>query len=164
MKKLHILLKTYVIFNNICRYRFYESFLITPYEMVSKVAIPTIRSMISKRLIDSYNLTQEEVAKKLDITQAAVSYYMMGKRATMLKLDNTKAIRDSIDELADLLFIGDISHKDFRERITDICDNIRESKLLCKLHKRLEPGLDMANCHACDGPLKRRSESASYIA
>jgi len=135
--------------------------MITPYEMISKVAIPTIRSMISRRLINNYNLTQEEVANKLDITQAAVSYYMMGKRATMLKLDHVKAVRDSIDELADLLFIGEISQKEFRKRITEVCDNIRELKLLCEIHKSLEPNLDNGDCHACDGPLKSR---LAYIA
>lgn len=138
--------------------------MITPYEMVSKVAIPTIRAMVSRRLIESYNLTQEEVAKKLDITQAAISYYMMGKRATMLKLDHVKAVRDSTDELADLLFTGEISQKEVRERITEVCDYIRDKKLLCELHKRLEPNLDLRGCHACDGPLKRRAGSKAYLA
>lgn len=138
--------------------------MITPYEMVSKVAIPTIRAMISKRLIENHKLTQEEVANKLDITQAAVSYYMMGKRATILKLDHIKAVRDSTEELADLLFIGDISRKEIRERITEVCDYLRESKLLCKVHKQLEPDLDIEGCHACDRPLKRRANYTTYIA
>ncbi|NWG09114.1 MAG: helix-turn-helix domain-containing protein [Nitrososphaerales archaeon] len=132
--------------------------MIVPYEMVYKVAIPTIRSMIAKKLVEDYNLTQEEVAKRLDITQAAVSYYIKGKRAVMLKLDHVDEIQDLTNEIADLLFMGEISRREIRYRVTELCDCIRGSKLLCEVHKLLEPGLDAENCHACDEPLKKRAQ------
>ncbi|MCP8308491.1 MAG: helix-turn-helix domain-containing protein [archaeon] len=130
--------------------------MIVPYEMVYKTAIPTLRAMIARRLIEDYGLSQEEVAKKLEITQAAVSYYIKGKRAAMLRLDDVDEIRYITNEIADFLFKGEISRKEFRFRITEACDYIRESKLLCELHKRLEPDVDSEDCHACDGTLKKR--------
>ncbi|MGQ9469483.1 MAG: transcriptional regulator [Nitrososphaerales archaeon] len=127
-----------------------------PYEMVYKTAIPTLRAMIARRLIKDYGLTQEEVAKKLEITQAAVSYYIKGKRATMLRLDDSDKLQRLTNEIAGLLFKGEMSRKEFRRRMTEACDYIRESKLLCNLHKRLEPDVDDEDCHACDGLLKKR--------
>jgi len=129
-----------------------------PYEMVYKTAIPTLRAMIARRLIEDYGLTQEEVAKKLEITQAAVSYYIKGKRAIMLRLDDVDEIQYITNEIADLLFKGEMSRKEFRCRITEACDYIRELKLLCELHKRLEPDVDAEDCHACNGTLKKREK------
>lgn len=130
--------------------------MILPYEMVYKTAIPTLRAMIARRLIEDYGLMQEEVAKKLEITQAAVSYYIKGKRAMILKLDDVDEIKSMTNEIADLLFQGKISRREFRLRITEACDLIRDSKLLCEIHKRLEPDVDSEDCHACDGALKKR--------
>ncbi len=130
--------------------------MIVPYEMVYRTAVPTLRAMIARRLIGEYGLSQEEVAKKLEITQAAVSYYIKGKRAALLKLDDVSEIRSKMDELADILFKGEMSRKEFRFRITETCDYIRGSKLLCELHKNLEPDVDNEGCHACDGTLKKR--------
>ncbi len=127
-----------------------------PYEMVYKTAIPTLRAMIARKLIEDHGLTQEEVAKKLEITQAAVSYYVKGKRAMMLRLDDVDEIQYMTNEMADLLFKGEMSRKEFRRRITEACDCIRELKLLCELHKRLEPDVDDEDCHACDETLKKR--------
>ncbi|MCP8316219.1 MAG: helix-turn-helix domain-containing protein [archaeon] len=132
--------------------------MIVPYEMVYKTAIPTLRAMIARRLIEDYGLTQEEVAKKLEITQAAVSYYIKGKRAIMLRLDDVDEIRYIMNEMADLLFKGEINRKEFRFRLTEVCDYIRESKLLCDLHRRLEPDVDAEDCHACNGTLKKRAK------
>jgi predicted transcriptional regulator len=130
--------------------------MIVPYEMVYKTAIPTLRAMIARRLIEEYGLSQEEVAKKLEITQAAVSYYIKGKRAAMLRLDDVNEIRQRMDEMADFLFKGKMSRKEFRFRITEACDYVRESKLLCELHKSLEPDVDAKDCQACDGTLRKR--------
>ena len=44
--------------------------------------LPVFRSLVAKELINTFNLTQVEVAKKLKTTQAAVSQYINSKRAT----------------------------------------------------------------------------------
>jgi len=135
--------------------------MIVPYEMVYRTAIPTLRAMMARRLIEDYGLSQQEVAKKLEITQAAVSYYIKGKRAVMLNLDDVHDIQYRVDKIVDLLYKEKMSRKEFRFRITEACDYIRESKLLCELHKRLEPDLDAEDCQACNGTLKKRFKGSS---
>ena len=50
-------------------------------ESIGKFVLPVFRSFVAKELINTYHLTQVEVAKKLKTTQAAVSQYINSKRA-----------------------------------------------------------------------------------
>ena len=50
-------------------------------ETVGKYILPVFRSLIARELINTYNLTQVEAAKKLGTTQAAISQYVNSKRA-----------------------------------------------------------------------------------
>jgi predicted transcriptional regulator len=50
-------------------------------ERIGKFVLPVFRSFVAKELINTYHLTQVEVAKKLRTTQAAVSQYVNAKRA-----------------------------------------------------------------------------------
>jgi predicted transcriptional regulator len=50
-------------------------------EIVAKQVLPIFRALIAKELINTYNLTQIDAAKKLGTTQAAISYYLHSKRA-----------------------------------------------------------------------------------
>jgi len=50
-------------------------------EVVSEELLPSVRKVIADRLKDSYGLTQEEIAARLDVTQPAVSQYLKGKRS-----------------------------------------------------------------------------------
>jgi predicted transcriptional regulator len=50
-------------------------------ETIGKYVLPLFRSLVAKELINTYKLTQVEVAKKLGTTQAAISQYVNSKRA-----------------------------------------------------------------------------------
>jgi len=50
-------------------------------ETIGKYVLPLFRSLVAKELINTYKLTQVEVAKKLGTTQAAISQYVNLKRA-----------------------------------------------------------------------------------
>ena len=50
-------------------------------EIIGKYVLPIFRSMLAKELVQKYNLSQTEVAKKLGTTQAAISQYLSSKRA-----------------------------------------------------------------------------------
>lgn len=51
-------------------------------EAVGKYAVPLFRSLVAKELINTYNLTQVEAARRLGTTQAAISQYIHSKRAS----------------------------------------------------------------------------------
>jgi len=50
-------------------------------ETVGKYVLPVFRALVAKELVTSYHLTQTEAAKKLGMTQAAISQYVASKRA-----------------------------------------------------------------------------------
>ena len=50
-------------------------------ETIGKHVLPVFRSLVAKELINTYNLTQVETAKKIGTTQAAISQYINSKRA-----------------------------------------------------------------------------------
>ena len=50
-------------------------------ETIGEYVLPLFRSLVAKELINTYKLTQVEVAKKLGTTQAAISQYVNSKRA-----------------------------------------------------------------------------------
>jgi len=56
--------------------------------------LPVIRSMITHEMIETFNLTQKQTAKKLGITQSAVSHYLSGSRG-MKNISNKKLKREA---------------------------------------------------------------------
>jgi len=73
----------------------------SPCEVVAKYVLPVFRAMVAKDLMDNYNLSQNQVAEKLGITQAAVSHYINSKRGALMmseleKISGVKATVGSV--------------------------------------------------------------------
>ncbi|MEM5797568.1 MAG: helix-turn-helix domain-containing protein [Candidatus Aenigmatarchaeota archaeon] len=97
-------------------------------------ALPSsVKSIITKELIETYHFTQEEVAEKLSITQPAVSQYLNGVRGKKVNqiLSNQK-LTDWIKKLA-----AEIASGNFRLSSGE-CDLCRETKKEIK-EKELGP-------------------------
>lgn len=96
-------------------------------ELVSGQVLPTIRAMVVKDLVRRYELSQVEVAKKLGITQPAVSQYLSalrGKRELEKKL--MKSIGRDIRSLADDVARGKLSQADVVKRYCAICSLMKK--------------------------------------
>ncbi len=125
--------------------------LISPYEIVAKSALPALRAMVAKRLQEDFHLTQQEVAKRLGVTQASVSNYARKTRGMMVNLESDTIVAKAADKIA-----NDLSseHPDSREALrsmTEVLDYIRFNRLMCGLHGDLEPGFPTEGCYACEG-------------
>ena len=55
----------------------------TPCETIVWSIVPLIKKEFAKNLVKNSNLTQREVAYKLDTTEAAISRYISGKRGIL---------------------------------------------------------------------------------
>jgi predicted transcriptional regulator len=120
--------------------------MINPYEMISKSALPAFRAMVSKRLTENYDLTQQEVAVRLGVTQASISNYARKARGMMLNLE--------IDpNLAKVLSSETPNQTEALRMMTEVCDYIRFNHVMCHLHEDLEPGFRTEGCYACVGGL-----------
>ena len=90
-------------------------------ETVAKEILPSLRALIAKSLIKNHKLTQEEAAKKLGLTQGAISQYsryIRGIRAKQMEKD--ESINNEIDKFSSLL-VSNLSHKEAVEKFYDLC-------------------------------------------
>jgi len=127
--------------------------LIHPYEIVSKSALPAFRAMISKRLTEDYNMTQQQVATRLGVTQASVSNYARKARGMMIDLEIDENVAKAADRVAEVLASEKPDQREALRLMTEVCDYLRFNHALCGLHEELEPGFDSEGCLACLGSL-----------
>ena len=127
--------------------------MIHPYEIISKSALPAFRAMISRRLVEDYDLTQQQAAVRLGVTQASVSNYARKARGTMLDLEVDENIAKAADSVAKLLASDRPDQREALRMMTEVCDYIRFNHVLCSLHEDLEPGFKTEGCVACMGAL-----------
>ncbi|MCS7143071.1 MAG: helix-turn-helix domain-containing protein [Aigarchaeota archaeon] len=126
--------------------------MILPSELEAKTTIPLIRSILARRLIEDHGFTQQQVAKALGITQAAVSNYIRGARGhgcAVLGFENDKRFTDMIDGVISAILTGE-GEIEVSRRISECLLWLRRSKSLCDYHKQLEPTLDVERCTVCD--------------
>ena len=100
-------------------------------EIVSKDIIPSIRALIALVLIEKYNMTQVDVAKKLGVTQPAISYYFHSKRGrkAIEFLKSNEKIMSLIEDAADKIYNN---VEDPSIVLCDICIKIRRNHELLK--------------------------------
>jgi predicted transcriptional regulator len=127
--------------------------MISPYEIVSKSALPALRAMVARRLRLDYDMTQQQVANVLGITQASVSNYTRKTRGMMVSFESDPTVSKAADIIARGLSGKDLDRGEALKSMTDVLDYIRLNHLMCSLHRNLEPGFQVAGCRACDGAL-----------
>jgi len=125
--------------------------MINPYEIVSKSTLPAIRAMVARRLREKYHLTQQQIAAKLEVTQASVSNYARKARGVMINLETDPVVAKTADRIADMLAKENPDQREVVQAMTELCDYIRFSHLMCTLHADLEPGFPVEGCDACGG-------------
>lgn len=127
--------------------------MISPYEIVSKSALPALRAMVARRLQKTYHMTQQQAADRLGITQASVSNYARKTRGMMVNLETDETVSKAADKIAGELSVENPDEREALRSMTDVLDYIRFNHMMCTLHSELEPGFQIEGCYACDGAL-----------
>lgn len=102
-----------------------------PCESFARYALPTFRLLVAKELIEKYNLTQIDAAKKLGITQAAISQYFHSKRGrkSVPQFEAAMpAIKKAVDEIAEGIANGKMSADEISESFCKLCILLREKE------------------------------------
>ncbi|RLF03922.1 MAG: Fis family transcriptional regulator [Thermoprotei archaeon] len=99
-----------------------------PCEVANKYIIPAIRSLIARKLIDEYKFTQMSAAKKLGVTQAAISQYLYSKRGFKVadKLLSKPELRDKLERMVKMIVEEDLTIDDLMSGICEVCRAYRE--------------------------------------
>ena len=103
---------------------------------------------MTRELLNTYGLKQQEVADLLGITQPAVSQYIRESRGMKVKLlEKYPKIMKMIDDLSRDMVHEKLKSKDLQVRMCGICKNVRKNKVICHLHKEMCPSI--APCSVC---------------
>ncbi|MEM2210773.1 MAG: helix-turn-helix domain-containing protein [Nitrososphaerales archaeon] len=122
--------------------------MLLPAEVEARITLPILRAVVAKRLINEQRLNQQQVAKMLGLTQAAVSNYIRNVRGLAFGLENS----EDIQTVASWIVTKILQSSD---RLTiiyafnDAVRYIKRKKIICPLHKKIEPELDINNCNVC---------------
>lgn len=114
-----------------------------PQEIEVWYIMPAIRKEFCRILLYKHNFTQKEIAKRLNITEAAVSQYKKEKRGQHVNLSEgvLSEITKSVSKIADK------TSTVFRET-QNILNYIRDTSTICDIHKMLDDNVE-SDCKEC---------------
>ena len=126
--------------------------MLLPSEIESRLLIPAVRAILSKELAIEKGLKEEEVARMLGITQAAVSNYLRGTRGDnelISKLMSLSEIMSMIKEIGDDLSTNRAYTAKTLSKFIALCNYMRYSLIICDAHHSLERNIDEKVCEQC---------------
>ena len=132
--------------------------MLLPSEIEAKSPIPAVRAILAKKLIEEYSLKEEDVAKDLGITQAAVSNYVRGTRGDIeliSKLGSVREVMRMIDDIAKDLSTNKAYTPSTLAKFVGLCNYMRYTLIICDVHHSIESNIDEQICEQCRGTLIR---------
>ncbi|MDT8356879.1 MAG: helix-turn-helix domain-containing protein [Methanomicrobiaceae archaeon] len=84
-------------------------------DALARTLLPQLRAEMVQRLVSHYGVSQSEVAKKLNVSRAAISQYMSRKRG-----GTRMPISDELDMMIDL-WAHAVMYEDQAITLCDIC-------------------------------------------
>jgi uncharacterized protein len=132
--------------------------MLLPSEIEAKSLIPAVRAILAKKLIGEYSLQEEDVAKDLGITQAAVSNYVRGTRGDIeliSKLESVREVMRMIDDIAKDLSTNKAYTPSTLAKFVGLCNYMRYTLIICDVHHSIESNIDEQICEQCRGTLVR---------
>jgi len=123
--------------------------LILPCEIAVKSVIPAIKATLTKGLVETHHLKQNQVAEILGISQSAVSKYTRHVRGHVIKIDKVEEIQPLINRMISLLVNGNPKRADFLRLFCQTCTEIRKKGLMCQFCQKTDPKIKMEECRFC---------------
>ncbi|MEW6592239.1 MAG: hypothetical protein AB1305_00910 [Candidatus Hadarchaeota archaeon] len=120
-----------------------------PCEVVVKDVLPAVRAILVRELTERHEMNQVEVARRLGITQPAVSHYLRMARGARQKSPVLKSLEKRMGEFADEISNENLNHKQIIESYCGICRSLSRKQILCLLHFKSAPYLQREGCSVC---------------
>ena len=122
-----------------------------PCMMVVQYILPSLRVEIAKELSGDYDLKNAEIARKMDVTSAAVTQYLnrtRGGDASDLIKDSGKVMR-VVSEIAKDIVNEESPPDILLMKLCKACVTVRREKLMCEIHMNSMPSLKGLESCAC---------------
>jgi predicted transcriptional regulator len=123
--------------------------MLSPCEIAVKCALPSVRAMVASELMSKHSLNQAQVAELLGVSQPAISLYQKKLRGNSLNLWNDADITATVARQAEFLANGGGESKNTLGWFCGVCKMLRAKGYLCKIHKDLDPTVNLDDCDFC---------------
>jgi predicted transcriptional regulator len=105
----------------------------TSCESIARYLLPLYRAFVAKELIEKYNFTQVEAAKRLGTTQAAISQYMTSKRGHR-RIPNYEEmaplVQNTAAKAAERIATAKMTRKEFSTSFCELCKYMQNNKII----------------------------------
>ena len=109
--------------------------------MASKSVIPALRALVARELIEEYGLKQEQVARKLGVTQV---------RGEAVELESAPEVKAMSKDIASMLSRNP-NPLAVSQKLCQACTDIRALGLMCETCRKVDPTWDVEHCTICFG-------------
>lgn len=119
-----------------------------PSEIVVEQFLPTARAMLAAELHD-HDLTQQEIADYLGVTQAAVSKYVGGETPLNERFSEDPRMRETMAAIADGLATDEMDQYEALAELLELVREFEDRGPICEAHEEAMPALRGLGCDLC---------------
>ena len=119
-----------------------------PSEIVVEQFLPTARAMLAAELHE-HDLTQQEIADSLGVTQAAVSKYVGGETPLNERFSEDTRMRETMAAIADGLATGEMDQYEALAELLELVREFEDRGPICEAHEEAMPALRGLGCDLC---------------
>ena len=116
-------------------------------EITASQVLPFIRALVAKRLVEGYGLSQSLAAKRLGMSQPAISQYKRELRGRRAGLREYPKLLDMVNSIARGISDGSLNQEQATLEFCKICKYLKIEGIICKLHREIYPSLE--SCNIC---------------
>ncbi len=119
-------------------------------EAVVSGILPAVRAMVATKLVTDYGFSQTQAAKKMGVSQPAISQYKRSLRgAGTGVIDKYPQIAELAGNIAARMASGRDDNASSTLMFCEICRKVRLSGLGCEVHRSMDGSLSA--CNICMG-------------
>ena len=107
-----------------------------PCEIVVWYVLPAIRREIAKELVTTYGMKQADVARKFEVTDAAISQYLKKKRGENEIIQNSEFYEVFTDEIKISSGRLALEDADFATEVCRLCAVVKNSGMLAEIDRK----------------------------
>jgi predicted fused transcriptional regulator/phosphomethylpyrimidine kinase/predicted transcriptional regulator len=119
-----------------------------PSEIVVERFLPTARAMLATELADS-GLSQEAIATKLGISQAAVSKYLSGEQTGDPRFADNERMQATTARIATGIANGSMGDYEALAELLELVQAFEDRGPICAVHEEEMPALEGMGCDLC---------------
>ena len=119
-----------------------------PSEIVVDRFLPTMRAMLAVEL-DDRGLSQQAIATKLGISQAAVSKYLSGKQSVEPRFAEHPRMVETVEYIAAGFAAGTLDDYEALAELLDLIAAFEDRGPICAVHEDEMPALEGMGCDLC---------------